>query len=165
MFLYIRLFVYIRPFVCAFIVIACRNKYSRRHLPLTLPPVVCRWAHVLFTLCVFECLQWCSTQIALFVLFCLSSSCVPCFASFSGLSFLIAPSVFSNVYLQEPKVVDDYTKFNCWQPYMLFQKRVVCIEIDIYVIAFFNTKKINPPLYIFPFCLIMTCINNWNGQT
>jgi hypothetical protein len=43
-------------------------------------------------------------------LFCLSSSCVPCFASFSGLSFLIAPSVFSNVYLQEPKVVDDYTK-------------------------------------------------------
>jgi hypothetical protein len=32
-------------------------------------------------------------------LFCLSSSCVPYIASFSGLSFLIAPSVFSNVYL------------------------------------------------------------------
>jgi hypothetical protein len=34
-----------------------------------------------------------------FVLF-ISSSCVPYFASFSGLSILIAPSVFSSVYLQ-----------------------------------------------------------------
>ena len=31
-------------------------------------------------------------------LFCFSSSCVPCVTGFSGLSFLIAPSVFSNVY-------------------------------------------------------------------
>jgi hypothetical protein len=30
---------------------------------------------------------------------CFSSSCVPYVASFSGLSILIAPSVFSNVYL------------------------------------------------------------------
>ena len=33
------------------------------------------------------------------VLLCVSSSCVPYVASFSGLSFLIASSVFSNVYL------------------------------------------------------------------
>ena len=32
-------------------------------------------------------------------LFCFSSCCVPCVASFSGLYILIAPSVFSNVYL------------------------------------------------------------------
>ena len=32
------------------------------------------------------------------VLFSLSSSCVPFVASFSGLSILIAPTVFSNVY-------------------------------------------------------------------
>ena len=32
-------------------------------------------------------------------LFCLSSSCVPYVANFSGLSIFIAPSVFSNVYL------------------------------------------------------------------
>ena len=31
-------------------------------------------------------------------LFCLSSSCVPYVASFSGLSMLIVPSVFSNIY-------------------------------------------------------------------
>ena len=37
-------------------------------------------------------------------LFCLFSSCVPYVASFSGLSILIAPSVFSNVYLL-PQVV------------------------------------------------------------
>jgi hypothetical protein len=33
-------------------------------------------------------------------LFCFSSSCVPYVASFSGWSFLIDPSVFSNVYYQ-----------------------------------------------------------------
>ena len=32
-------------------------------------------------------------------LFCLSSSCVPYVASFSRLSILIAPWVFSNIYL------------------------------------------------------------------
>ena len=31
-------------------------------------------------------------------LFCFSSSSVPCVTGFSGLPFLIAPSVFSNVY-------------------------------------------------------------------
>jgi hypothetical protein len=31
-------------------------------------------------------------------LFCLSSSCVPYVVSFSGLSILVCPSVFSNVY-------------------------------------------------------------------
>ena len=31
--------------------------------------------------------------------FCFSSSCVPYVTSFSGLSFLIASSLFSNVYL------------------------------------------------------------------
>ena len=34
------------------------------------------------------------------VLICLSSSCVPYAVRFSGLSFFIAPSIFSNVYLQ-----------------------------------------------------------------
>jgi hypothetical protein len=41
---------------------------------------------------------WCSTQCVVFLL-CFSSSCVPFVASFSGLSNLIAFSVFSNVYL------------------------------------------------------------------
>jgi hypothetical protein len=38
------------------------------------------------------------TYCAVFLL-CLSSSCVPYVVGFSGLSMLIAPSVFSNVYL------------------------------------------------------------------
>jgi hypothetical protein len=33
------------------------------------------------------------------VVFCFSSSCVPYVASFSGLSFFIVPSAFSNIYL------------------------------------------------------------------
>jgi hypothetical protein len=64
----------------------------------SLPPVVCRRSHILFTFLVFVCVYWCPTY---FVLFCFefcSSSCVPCVASCSGLSFLIAHSVFSNVY-------------------------------------------------------------------
>ena len=61
----------------------------------SLPPVVCRRAHVLFTLFVFACVLWCPTNTVL----CFSSSCVHYVANFSGLSFFIAPSVFSNVYL------------------------------------------------------------------
>ena len=45
-------------------------------------------------------LKWCPTHIALSFCFCFSSSCVPYVASFYRLSMLIAPSVFSNVYLQ-----------------------------------------------------------------
>jgi hypothetical protein len=63
----------------------------------SLPPVVCRMAHVLFTLSVFVYV------IGVHHILC----CVFVFlrlvylyvASFSGFSFLIAPSVFSNIYL------------------------------------------------------------------
>jgi hypothetical protein len=44
----------------------------------SLLPVVCRRAHVLFTLFMFVCIQWCLTHIVLCFLFCLSSSCVLC---------------------------------------------------------------------------------------
>jgi len=53
----------------------------------SLPPVVCRRAHVLFTLFVFACVYWCPTHIVL----CLSLSCVPYVASFSWLSILYCP--------------------------------------------------------------------------
>jgi hypothetical protein len=62
----------------------------------------CRVAHVLFTLFVFVCVHvyWCPTHIVLCFLFYLSSSCVHYVASFSGMSILIVPLIFSNVYLQ-----------------------------------------------------------------
>jgi hypothetical protein len=85
---------------------------------LSLPPVVGRRAHVLFTLFLFFCVYWCVFVLFVFVLcllsvsqYCLSSSCVCCqflcivclrpvsVASFSGLSIVfIAPSLLSNVY-------------------------------------------------------------------
>jgi len=40
-----------------------------------------------------------SNKYGVVVMFCFSSLCVPYVASFSGLSFFIAPSVFSNGYL------------------------------------------------------------------
>jgi hypothetical protein len=62
----------------------------------SLPPVVYMRTHALFTLSVFGGIQWCPTHICVVILFCFSLSCV---ASFSGLSILIGPLVFSNVYL------------------------------------------------------------------
>ena len=54
----------------------------------SLPPVVCRRAHILFTLFVFACAQWCPTHIVL------------CFCLFVFvLCTLFAPSIFSNVNL------------------------------------------------------------------
>jgi hypothetical protein len=57
----------------------------------SLPPVVCKSVHVLLTWFVFV---WSSTYCVVFFLF-FSSSCVSYVASFSGLSFFIAPAVFS----------------------------------------------------------------------
>ena len=60
----------------------------------SLPPVVCRSAHVLFSLFVFVCAWWCSTHIVL--CFCLCSSSLPVSLD---CPFLIAPSAFSNAYV------------------------------------------------------------------
>jgi hypothetical protein len=63
-----------------------------------LPPVVCRRVHVLFTLFVFDCSF--VVSITYCVVFCFSSSCVPYMLPISlDCPCLIAPSVFSNVYL------------------------------------------------------------------
>ena len=58
--------------------------------------------HVLFTLFVFVCIKWFSTQwhIVLYFLFCFTSSCVPYHMLPVSLDclFLISPWVFSSVY-------------------------------------------------------------------
>jgi hypothetical protein len=66
----------------------------------SLPPVVCMRAHVLlgYSICVCLRIAVYNTYCVMF-LFWFSSTCVPYVASSPGLSFLIAPSVFSNVYL------------------------------------------------------------------
>jgi hypothetical protein len=51
------------------------------------PPVVNRGAHVLFALFVFVFVWWCPTR----VVYCFSSYCVPCAASFSGLAICDYP--------------------------------------------------------------------------
>jgi hypothetical protein len=72
--------IHVKIVVCNFILAKCLlYKYSVR-----------RRDHVLFTLFVFVCVQWRPTHIMWCFCFCI--------ASFSGLSILIAPSVFSNVY-------------------------------------------------------------------
>ena len=61
--------------------------YEGRPISSSLPPVVCKRAHVLLTLFVFDSTQWCPTHIVM--CFCFSSSCVPYVASLSGLFFLL----------------------------------------------------------------------------
>ena len=69
-----------------------------------LPPVVCRRAHVLFILCVFVCVSRCPSHIA----FCFCFVCLRLVYPLLPVSLdspcLIAPSVFSNVYLQTVSV-------------------------------------------------------------
>jgi hypothetical protein len=71
------------------------------------PPVVCRMAHILFTLSVFVCVEWCPTHIVL--CFFLSSSSVHYIASFSGLSIFVVPSVFSSIYNERPDRYNELT--------------------------------------------------------
>ena len=65
----------------------------------SLPPVVCRRTHVLFTLFVFVCCQWCPTHIVLCFCFALLRLVCPVLPVSLDCPLLFAPSVFSNVYL------------------------------------------------------------------
>ena len=98
-----HLFIFCIVLVCIFMfwVWCCDVHYDfciKMMFGSSLPPVDFMRARVISTLFVFACILWCSTQCVVFLL-CFSSSCVPFVASFSGLSNLIAFSVFSNVYL------------------------------------------------------------------
>ena len=64
-----------------------------------------KMTHVLFTLFVFVCIQWCPTHIVF--LFCFSSSCLvyPMLPVSLDCPFLIAPSVFLNVYLHKHSII------------------------------------------------------------
>ena len=63
--------------VITFWVLCCDICYDFPHLTIfgsSLPPVVCRRVHVLFTFCVFACAQWCPMHTVLcfcFVFLCL----------------------------------------------------------------------------------------------
>jgi hypothetical protein len=68
---------------------------------LSLPPIVCRKCHVLFTLFVFACVSWYSTYSVLCFLFCLSLSCglyALCCQYLWISTVFIVPLVFSSVY-------------------------------------------------------------------
>ena len=87
-----------------------------------LPPVVCRRVHVLLTLFVFACAQCCPTHIVLCFCFVCLRLVYPMLPVSLDCSFLIDPSVFSNVYLYPIKLclikfvsdISDIIKpFNC----------------------------------------------------
>jgi len=67
----------------------------------SLPQIVCRRTHVLFTFFVFVCVLLCSTHIVLFLCFVL----YPMLPGSLDCPFLIAPSEFSNVSLHNSLLV------------------------------------------------------------
>jgi len=68
---------------------------------LSLPPVVCRRAHVLFTLFVFVCVCWCPTHTVLCFCFVFHRLVYPMLPVSLDCPFLIAPSIFSDIYFQK----------------------------------------------------------------
>ena len=99
------------PRIYIFVLSYCASLYSEFRVVMSvtiseikmmfgssLPPVVCRMTHVLFTLFVFACVWWCPTHIVL----CICSVGVrvvyPMLQVSLGCPFFIVSSVFSNVY-------------------------------------------------------------------
>ena len=73
--------------------------------------VVCRTAHVLFTLFVFVCVYWFPTHIVLWLCFaCLRLVC-PVLPVSLDCSFCITPLVFSNVYLIQIRYCSFVTRY------------------------------------------------------
>ena len=64
----------------------------------SLPPVVCRRAHLLSTLFVFACVEWCPTHIVLCFCFVFLRLVYNMLPVSMDCPFLIALSIFSNVY-------------------------------------------------------------------
>ena len=83
--------------VFTFCVQCCDVHYDFRIKPmfsLSFSPVVCGSVHVLFMLFVFVFVWWRPVRVMIYI----SSSCLTYVSSFSGLSILVASSVFSNIY-------------------------------------------------------------------
>ena len=67
--------------VFTFLVLCCDGRYDCRIKIIfssSLTPVVCRKAHVLVTLFVFACVEWCPTHIVLCCVFCFVSRSAVC---------------------------------------------------------------------------------------
>ena len=100
-------------------------------------PVVCRMAHILFTLSVFVCVEWCPTHIVL----CFSFACLlfvyPLLPVSLDCPFLITPSVFSSVYLQS-------SWYKCTLNHLLFNlcpEASANVDSDMWYAFFFIDKK------------------------
>jgi hypothetical protein len=94
--------------------------------------LVCRSAHVLFTLFVFACALWCPTHIVFCFCFVFLRLVYPMLPVSLDCPYLIAPSVFSSVYFtycSEPNTPWIDFSVIIWGTYFWFhQKRTTCFE-------------------------------------
>ena len=101
----------------------------------TLPPVVCRRAHGLFTLFVFVCVYWYQTHI---VLWFFPSYCVPYVVSFSGLSLFF------------PSYCVPYVSVN--NIYWIFVRKLLCCQF-LWIVFVFFLRIVYPMLPVSLECL------------
>ena len=106
---------------------------------IVLTAYLCWRTRVIYVLCV--CLRIVVSNIYCVVfLFCLSSSCEPYVASFSGLSFLIAPSVFSNVYLNLYLMIKT-TPYKKERRTIVKKKGIYFLNFELIELFIVNKKK------------------------
>ena len=91
------------PIMCIYVLCSllwCPLRFPHKKVfDSSLPPVVCRRAHVLFRLFVFVCVWWCRTHIVLCFCFVFLRLVYHMLPVSLDCSFLIAHSVFFNVYI------------------------------------------------------------------
>jgi hypothetical protein len=98
LFLFVILIFLCCPIMCIYALSSVSVTISAM-LGSSLPPVVSRKVHALFTLCVFICKYWCPTHIVLCFWFVFLRLVCPILTVSLDCPFLIAPSVFFNVYI------------------------------------------------------------------
>jgi len=110
----------------------------------SLPPGVCRRAHVLLTLFVFACAYWCPTHTVLCFCFVFLRLVYPMLPVSLDCSFLIATSVFFNVYSLLIIHVTLTTIIDSLLVYYIEIKSVLlsCIRLPYNFISYLNSKLI-----------------------
>ena len=116
--------------VIRFWVPCCDVRYDFRIKTMfgsSLPPVVCRRAHVLFTLFVFACVKWCPMHIVLCFVF--LRLVWPMLRVSLDRPFLIAPLVFSNFYWNS---IMPNSVIYCWSFQMHPAKKLEVVVMSLY---------------------------------
>ena len=127
----------------------------------TLPPVVCRRADVLLTLCLFVCVWWCPTYSVLW--FFLSSSCLLCtqFCQFFKIVHFWLPLRYSLTFIYSDLAVSYISLGLSLFPYQILSPHDITVILQTqpikYIVVFFYHSFTGNRKYY--------CTNKWLAKT